>query len=181
MNTKRILGFRLDPENPRKITPQEVSEEVYLAVGRPIWRHQKKMQAQGKCALTNAHQIWKCDGDCELCEFRRLGRGCELDAEIEDADGETCRAIDKMCGDDPSPEAIAMEKTTMELVLERLTEICPEAVQTGRFMEDHELPAYKALKELSIKRTTYLYRLERAKEQLCKEFGVDDISELFPE
>ncbi len=176
--TPRLLGFRLDPNNPRKITPQEVSEEMYFAIGRPIWRHQKKMQTQGKCVLPSIRLLWKCDGDCELCEFRRQGRSCQLDLEIADDEGDTCRVIDKMAGNAPSPETIAVEQITLEKLLERLSELCPEAIQTGRCMADDDLSARKALEQLNINRSAYRYRVDRAEKQLCEEFGVDDISEL---
>ena len=174
----RLLGFRLDPDNPRKITPQEVSEEVYFAIGRPIWRHQKKMQAQGKCALPGIRQLWKCDSDCELCEFQRLGQGCRLDLEIEDPDGDTCRVIDKLADNAPSPETVVMNQIMQGQLLDRLSELCPEAVQAGRSMVDDDLSARKALEQLGINRSAYRYRVDCAEKQLCKEFGVDDIREL---
>ena len=175
---KRYLGFRLDPNNPRKITPQEVSEEVYFEIGRPIWRHQKKMQAQGKCALPGICQLWKCDGDCELCEFQRLGRNCQLDMEITDSDGDMCRVMDKVASEEPSPETIALKQIMMRRLLDRLSELCPEAIQTGRSMVDENLSARKALETLNINRSAYRYRIERAERQICEEFGVDNICEL---
>ena len=35
-DTPRFLGFRLNPNDPCRITPVEVTEEVYFALGRPI-------------------------------------------------------------------------------------------------------------------------------------------------
>ena len=175
----RFLGFRLDPSNPRKITPQEVSEEVYFELGRPIWRYQKKMQGQGKCALSNVCQLWKCDGDCELCEYQRVGRCCQLDLEVTDENGDASQAIDRLAHDDMSPENITVDQMNMERLLERLAEICQDAIRIGHCMTENDLSTLKALKQLGINRSTYLYRLERAEKQLCKEFGVENIRELF--
>lgn len=174
----RLLGFRLDPDHPRKITPQVVSEEMYFAIGRPIWRHQKKMQAQGRCALNSLQMLWKCDGDCELCDFQCHGRCCSLDMEIEDNEGESCSLIDKVASNDPTPETAAVEKSTAEQLLNRLAELCPEAIRVGKCKIEGDLSTYKALQMLDIVRSTYRYQISCAEKQLCEEFGVKDIREL---
>lgn len=175
----RYLGFRLDPNDPRKVTPQEVSEEEYFALGRPIWRHQKKMQGQGKCALNNVKMLWKCDGDCELCDYSRVGREYRLDRTFSDSNGETCRAEDKLASDLPAPESIVVDQITLGRLLDRLIELCPEAIQTGKRMVEEDISTRKALEKESISRSLYRYRLGKAEQQLCEEFGVSDISELF--
>ena len=178
-HTRRYLGFRLDPNDPRKVTPQEVSEEEYFALGRPIWRHQKKMQGQGKCALNNVKMLWKCDGDCELCDYSRVGREYRLDRTFSDSNGETCRAGDKLASDIPTPDSIVVDQITLGRLLDRLMELCPEAIQTGQRIVEEDISTRKALEKESISRSLYRYRLGKAEQQLCEEFGVSDISELF--
>ena len=176
---KRLLGFRLNPNDPYKITPQEVSEEVYFALGRPIWRHQKKMQAQGKCGLPSLKWLWKCDGDCELCEFQRNGRTLPLDRERTDANGDTYREGDRMPSPDLSPESIAVDRITLRKLLERLDDLCPDAIYAGNVMVDQDISQRKALEQLGMNRTTYRSQFEKASRQECQEFGVDSIDDLF--
>ena len=177
--TSRFLGFRLDPNDPCRITPVEVTEEVYFALGRPIWRHQKKMQAQGKCGLSNLKWLWKCDADCELCEFQRNGRSVPLDREHRDAHGTAYREGDLVPNPDPGPESIAADRITLRKLLERLGELCPDAVSTGSAMVDQDISQRKALEQLNLNRTTYRSQFEKAARQVCREFGVDSVDELF--
>lgn len=176
---KRLLGFRLNPNDPYRITPMEVSEEVYFALGRPIWRRQKKMQAQGKCGLSDLKWLWKCDGDCELCEFQRNGRTLPLDRERTDASGDTYREGDRMPSPDPGPESIAVDRITLHKLLERLGELCPDAISAGGVMVDQDISQRKALEQLGLNRTTYRSQFEKASRQVCREFGVDNVDELF--
>ncbi|MBR1711131.1 MAG: hypothetical protein IJ719_20270 [Clostridia bacterium] len=178
-NKKRLLGFRLDPNNPYRITPQEVSEEVYFALGRPIWRHQKKMQALGRCCLPDLKLLWKCDGDCELCDFKRNGRTLPLNRERENANGDTYREGDLMPSDELTPEAIAVDRITLDKLLARLTELCPDALAVGSMMTDQDISQRKALELLEMNRTTYRSQFEKASRQVCREFGVESIDELF--
>lgn len=179
MQEKRYLGFRLNPNDPYKVTPVEVSEDVYFALGRPIWRHQKKMQTQGKCGLNDVKWLWKCDGDCELCEFKRNGRHQSLDRERVDADGDTYREGDKMPSPAPGPESIAVDQITLRRLLARLEELCPDAISTGEVMVEQDISQRKALEQLGLKRTTYRSQFDRAVQQVCREFGVGSIDELF--
>lgn len=46
----------------------KVSEAVYYAYYRPIWRTRMKMQRYGECSCTKKN-IFLCDGICVDCEF----------------------------------------------------------------------------------------------------------------
>ena len=175
----RFLGFRLNPSDPYRITPVEVTEEVYFALGRPIWRHQKKMQAQGKCGLPSLKWLWKCDGDCELCEFQRNGRSLPLDRERMDASGDTCREGDLMPSPDPGPESIAVDRITLHKLLARLDELCPDAISAGNAMVEQDISQRKALEQMGLNRTPYRSQFEKASRQVCREFGVNSVDELF--
>ena len=179
MQEKRYLGFRLNPNDPFKITPVEVSEEVYFALGRPIWRHQKKMQRLGKCGLPSLKWLWKCDADCELCEFQRNGRCLPLDREHKNASGETYREGDLLPSPDPGPESIAVQQITLRKLLARLDELCPDAIASGKVMMDQDLSQRKALEQLKLNRTTYRSQFDKASRQVCREFGVDNVDELY--
>ena len=130
----RILGFRLDPNDPRKVIRQEVSEEVYFSLGRPIWQHQWKMRSQGKCGMDDRTEMWKCDGDCELCQFRLAGKDCRLDAPVGSADGDGCTAGEMIPSNAPGTEEAALNRATMEQLFKRLGEVYPEAMDVARLM-----------------------------------------------
>ena len=175
----RILGFRLDPNDPRKVIPQEVSEEVYFSLGRPIWQHQWKMRSQGKCGMDDRTEMWKCDGDCELCQFRLAGKDCRLDAPVGSADGDGCTAGGMIPSDAPGTEEAALNRATMEQLFKRLGEVYPEAMDVARLMMVKQLSIRQALKELGIDRNRFQYAFKRAEERLCREFDVDLIARLF--
>lgn len=177
--TARLLGFRMNPDNPRKITAMEVSEEIWLELGRPIWRRQQKMRSRGQCALNNPAMMWKCDGDCELCDYRRDGRELRLDEPLLDEEGEGCSMGDMIPDDGPAVEDIAVEDTAMSDLLDRLERINPEAVRVGRRMVEQNLSVKKALESLEINRSAYRYRLEKTARALCDELGLSDLRELF--
>ena len=45
-----------------------VSEDVYRAYKRPVWKEKKMLQRNNRCR--DGNNI-RCDGDCNICEFAR--------------------------------------------------------------------------------------------------------------
>ena len=79
--------------------------------------------------MTDLKWLWKCDADCELCEFKRNGRCVPLDRERRDAHGTAYRESDLVPNPDPRPESIATDRITLRKLLERLGELCPDSLQ----------------------------------------------------
>ena len=175
----RILGFRLNPENPGEMTPVEVDEETYFAMSRPAWAHRDKMRKAYKCALDNPNKLWKCDGDCELCEYQREGHDVRLDKSVGSEGEDGLCAGDLIPSDAPSPEEVTVNKIVMTRLLERLAELCPEAMRVAQCMTEKNLSIRQALKETGFERERFRYNFRKVEKQLCNEFGVDTIRRLF--
>lgn len=63
-----------------------VTEEVYKAWYRPIWRTHHFARRHGQCACPR----WQlCEGDCGLCEYQKLGDLYSLDLLYDDSSSES--------------------------------------------------------------------------------------------
>lgn len=68
---KRYYPLR-DAINPYKVTLIEITETQYRALYPEIWATQKREQHHHRCMCTRKY-IWKCDGNCDLCEYHVAG------------------------------------------------------------------------------------------------------------
>lgn len=161
MSKDRYLPMR-DANDPHKVTLIPVSEEVYADVSRETNRIRSRRQYHGQCCCPKQY-IWKCDADCDLCEYRAAGDNLSLDYETE-MHGDTF-------ADTSDTEEIITDQMLMRQLLARLEELMPEALAVGQKIVDEDLSERKVLEELDLKRSTYRSQLEKARKQLESEFG----------
>lgn len=74
---KRYYPLR-DAENPYKVSLVEITEAQYRALYPEIWATQKREQYHHRCMCPKKY-IWKCDGNCDLCEYHAAGDMLSLD------------------------------------------------------------------------------------------------------
>ena len=126
----------------------EVTQEQYHAYYRDIWAARKRAQKHRQCMCPKS-KLWLCDGDCLICKFRAPGDSLSLDLTLENENGE--------------------ERSLLDMLFQRLGEIMPEARCIGDLrlagLSDAEITD-----EIGIPRTTFLYRLKKAKELLKDEY-----------
>lgn len=146
----------------------EVSEEYYRDHTRYHDALRKRQQSHGQCVCPK-NKFWLCDGDCLTCEFRRAGDMLSLDYTVENEDGDACSPLDNLADPSPSIEEIICDKAELDQLFARLNELMPEAVEIGRLRQDG-LSDEAIAEIIGIKRTTFLSRLKKAKEQLAAEF-----------
>ena len=146
----------------------EVSEEYYRDHTRYHDALCKRQQSHGQCVCPKS-KFWLCDGDCLTCEFRRAGDMLSLDYTVENEDGNACSPLDNLADPAPSIEEIICDKAELDQLFARLNELMPEAVEIGRLRQDG-LSDEAIAEMIGIKRTTFLSRLKKAKEQLAAEF-----------
>lgn len=156
----RYLPMR-DVNDPHKVTLIPVSEEVYCNISKETNRIRSKMQYHGQCACPKKY-LWKCDGDCSLCEYRSAGDKLSLDKEIE-MHGDTF-------ADTADVDEIISDEILMKQLLARLAELMPEAVEIGKLIESG-LSERTSLEQLELKRSTYRSQLAKVRKQLESEFG----------
>jgi DNA-directed RNA polymerase specialized sigma24 family protein len=146
----------------------EVSEEYYRDHARYHDALRKRQQSHGQCVCPK-NKFWLCDGDCFTCEFRRAGDVLSLDYTVENEEGDACSPLDNLADPVPSIEEIICDKAELDQLFARLNELMPEAVQIGKLRQDG-LSDEAIAEIIGIKRTTFLSRLKKAKEQLATEF-----------
>ena len=163
---KNVNPYRIYLKSTRQWV--EVSEEYYRDHTRYHDALRKRQQSHGQC-ICPKNKFWLCDGDCLTCEFRRAGDMLSLDYTVENEDGDACSPLDNLADPAPSIEEIICDKAELDQLFARLNELMPEAVEIGRLRQDG-LSDEAIAEIIGIKRTTFLSRLKKAKEQLATEF-----------
>lgn len=115
--------YKIYIRNIKKWVP--VTEEVYQAYYRPVWQTQKAAQKAGQCVCPK-NKLWKCDGDCALCEYYAIGNIVSLDAPIEHSNGRVFNLIDTIEESTDKFDDILMDRILLEQLLEELAECDPE-------------------------------------------------------
>ena len=146
----------------------DVSEEYYRDHTRYYDAFRKRQQAHGKCVCPK-NKFWLCDGDCHNCEFRRAGDQLSLDYTTENEDGDVCSPPDSLADTTPSVEEVIADKAELDELFARLSQLMPEATRIGSLRQEG-LSDEAIAKVIGIKRTTFLSRLKKAKEQLAAEY-----------
>ena len=72
-----------DAENPKKVSLIEITEEQYRALYPEIWATQSRERNHGRCVCPKKYN-WKCDANCDLCEYRAMGDKVYLDEPAPD-------------------------------------------------------------------------------------------------
>lgn len=102
----------------------EVSEEIYQAHYRPIWRMRYHAQKNGECNCTKA-QVWRCDGVCPGCPFCAAGKKVSFDTPIGSENDELTIG-DVLADDAPTADSILMDKELLQVLYEELERLDPE-------------------------------------------------------
>ena len=146
----------------------EVTQEQYQAYYRNIWAARKRAQKHRQCMCPKS-KLWLCDGDCLVCRFHAPGDNLSLDLTYENSDGEEYSMLDKLTDHFASIDDIVTDQIMLDMLFTRLGEIVPEAHRIGDLrlagLSDAEIAD-----EIGIPRTTFLYRLKKAKELLQNEY-----------
>ena len=162
MSKQFYLPMR-DANDPHKVTLIPVSEDVYANITPETNRIRSRRQQHGQCCCPKQY-LWKCDGDCDVCEYRAAGDNLSLDYETE-MHGDTF-------ADTSDSEEIVTDQILMRQLLERLKELMPEAITVGQMSLDEDMSERKCLEQLNLKRSTYRSQLEKVRRQLESEFGI---------
>jgi DNA-directed RNA polymerase specialized sigma24 family protein len=88
---------------------------------------------------------------------------------VPNENGDEVTLLDTLVDPAPTIESIICDKAELDQLFARLNELMPEAVQIGKLRQDG-LSDEAIAKIIGIKRTTFLSRLKKAREQLATEF-----------
>jgi len=147
----------------------DVSKTEYDEYHRWQNKVQKKEKYHGRC-ICPPDLWWLCDGMCHDCEYHCAGDMQSLEVLSEIEHSEEVSLLELFSSMDTSLSEQIQSKVLTHQIMQRLKEIMPEAVEIGSLrllgMTD------KAISEkLSINRTTFRSRIEKARTILRKEFG----------
>lgn len=146
----------------------EVSPEQYEEFDRWRTNLRKREQYHHRCMCPRS-KWWLCDGMCQDCEFHAPGDTLSLDMPVSNEDGDEVTLLDTLVDPTPTIESVICDKAELDQLFVRLNELMPEAVEIGRLRQDG-LSDEAIAEIIGIKRTTFLSRLKKAKEQLASEF-----------
>ena len=118
---KRYFPLR-DPENPFKVTLTPITEVQYRSLYPDIWATQKREQYHGRCMCTKRY-LWKCDGQCDLCEYHAPDTA-SLDEPLPDDNGTLVDYIPAR--NKPTDEVIA-DRDLLKRCIARFRELDPDA------------------------------------------------------
>ena len=136
--------------------PIPVSEEVYLAWYRPVWKVHTDASRAGQCGQSN----WKrCCGDCGICSFRLAGNTLSLDFWADECDYEPQSTS--------SAEDIVLDSLLLEELLQELDRIDPDGRRIGEALLDG-LTDREAARELDMPVTTYSSKKLKLRKALKK-------------
>lgn len=130
----------------------EVSEEVYRAYYRPIWRTRYHAQKNGECNCTKS-QVWMCDGVCPGCPHHTAGKKISIDTVIGGEDDELTLG-DVLADDAPTVASILMDKELLQALYEELERLDPEGKRICQLIMEGQSER-EAAATMSMPRSTF--------------------------
>ena len=141
--------------NPYKVTLVEITEAQYRALYPEIWATQKREQHHHRCMCTRKY-LWKCDANCDLCEYHAAGDMLSLDVPTEDGNANLYDTI---------PDAMLLEQ-----LIAKFRELDPDADRIIELLGD-ELSDRKIAEQLGRKQRTFADQMKKLRTELCKVRG----------
>ncbi len=142
----------------------EVTKDAYIKYMREIGTYRKSQQRAGKCDCPKK-LFWLCDGCCQGCEFEIAVKSI-----FDYLPDTNIMIIETISSNDKDHQDIVTDQELLVKLIDRLGEVMPEAIDIGKLRvqgkKDEEIAEI-----LSVKRTTFRSRIEKAKDTLRDEFG----------
>lgn len=140
---------------------------------RDINAYRRTKQNHGECFCPKNRRLM-CTIDCSTCPYKVLHKIISLDAPLIDVDGNEMLKLDYLQGENSSLQHESIEEVVsdtdeMKRLLQRLSELMPEAIEIGKLREEG-LSEDVISEKIGIGRKTYGYRLKKVKNILKKEF-----------
>lgn len=159
---KRYYPLR-DAINPYNVTLVEITEAQYRALYPEIWATQKREQHHHRCMCTRKY-LWKCDGNCDLCEYHATGDMLSLDVPTEDGNANMYDTIPDTA---PTMEDVLSDAMLLEQLITRFRELDPDADRIIELLGD-ELSDRKIAEKLGRKQRTFADQMKKIRTELRK-------------
>ncbi len=159
---KRYYPLR-DAKNPYKVSLVEITEAQYRALYPEIWATQKREQYHHRCMCTKKY-IWKCDGNCDLCEYHVVGDMLSLDMPSEDGNANMYDSIPDTA---PTMEDVISDAILLEQLITKFRELDRDADRIIEMLSDEK--SDRAIAErLGRKQRTFADQMKRYRTELRK-------------
>ena len=162
---KRYYPLR-DSENPYKVSLVEITEAQYRALYPEIWATQKREQYHHRCMCPKKY-IWKCDGNCDLCEYFAAGDMLSLDVPTEDGNANMYDTIPDTA---PTMEDVISDALLLEQLIAKFRELDPDADRIIEML-GNELSDRKIAEQLGRKQRTFADQMKKIRIELRKVRG----------
>lgn len=152
-----------DVSNPYKVALVEITEAQYRALYPEIWATQKREQHHHRCMFTRRY-LWKCDGNCDLCEYHAAGDTLSLDVSTEDGNANMYDTIPDTA---PTMEDVLSDAMLLEQLIARFRELNPDADRIIELLMD-ELSDRKIAEKLGRPQRTFADQMKKIRTELRK-------------
>jgi hypothetical protein len=159
---KRYYPLR-DVKNPDKVSLVEITEAQYRALYPEIWATQKREQHHHRCMCTRKY-LWKCDGNCDLCEYHAAGDILSLDVPTEDGNANLYDTIPDTA---PTMEDVLSDAMLLEQLIARFRELDLDADRIIELLR-YELSDRKIAEQLGRKQRTFADQMKKIRTELRK-------------
>ena len=160
---KRYYYPLCDASNPYKVTLVEISEAQYRALYPEIWATQKREQYHHRCMCPKKY-IWKCDGNCDLCEYHAAGDMLSLDVPTEDGNVNMYDAIPDR---ESTMEDVISDAILLKELIGRFRKLDPDADLIIEMFKE-EFSDRKIAERLGRKQRTFADQMKRIRKELHK-------------
>lgn len=162
---KRYYPLR-DAENPYKVSLVEITETQYRALYPEIWATQKREQYHHRCMCPKRY-IWKCDGNCDLCEYHAAGDMLSLDMPLEDGNANMYDSIPDTA---PTMEDVISDAIILDQLIAKFRELDPDADRIIEMLSDEKSDRAIA-EQLGRKQRTFADQMRRYRTELRRVRG----------
>ena len=158
-----------DAENPYKVSLVEITEAQYRALYPEIWATRKREQDHERCMCPKRY-FWKCDGNCDLCDYYKGNGLLSLDASNTE-DGNTL-LNSKVITSPQLMEDIIADGILLEQLFQRLRELDPDADKIIEYWkDDSSISDREIARRLGRKQRTFADQIKKIRAELRKVRG----------
>lgn len=108
--------------------------------------------------------LWKCDDNCDLCEYHAAGDMLSLDVPTEDGNA---NMYDTIPGSAPTMENVLSDVMLLDQLIARFRELDPDADRIIELLDD-ELSDHKIAEQLGRKHRTFADQMRKVRTELRK-------------
>lgn len=133
-----------------------VTDEEYRDFYREVDAKRKREQYHRRCVCPKEF-IWKCDGDCDICEFRRDGDFCSLDKPAGDG-----FALGDKLPDYKNWEEIVADVYLLQELFEKFRKLEPDADKILQlWQENPKISDREIARQLGRKQRTFADQIKK--------------------